>query len=684
MKFPLSWIKEYLDLKASPEEVSDALTLAGLEVEGMEKRGDDVVFDVSLTPNLGHCMSIVGIARELAAHFHLSIQRKKIVFKEISETTKKNVTVKIEDPLQCYHYSCRLVKNVQVAPSPKWLKERLEASGLRSINNVVDIGNFVMLEWGHPLHLFDFDQLSGKTITAKAAAKMGKMQTLDEEEREVPDEVLMICDGKKPIAFAGVIGESETAISDKAKNVLIEAAVFTPEAVRKTSKLLSLRTESSIRFERGVDPLGIDVALDRAAQLLSEMAQGEVCKGTSECVVQKYEPLLLNLDPKRTNRLLGLYLSIREIAEILGRLEIQVLKESEDAIQVQIPSYRNDIKKEIDLVEEVGRIFGFNHIPRGLPKHTSSTMTHAPLFVFEEEIRTKLMGQGLHECLTCDLISPTMAEITLEKALSRETQIHVLHPRSIDQSILRPSLLPGLLEVVRSNLDKQNSSLAVFEVGHIHFKDGDKYFEETAAGILITGEVSPYHFERKDKEVDFFDLKGHVENLLVSIGISEALFEISHLQNFHPNRQAKIFVGKRGVGALGEVHPSHLKELGVDQKVYFAELQLNDLLSLKKNIPVVKEPPSFPGSARDWTITLAEKMPIGTILHAIKSYSSPILENVYLLDLYKSDKIGKNRKNATFRFQYRDPKKTIEYEDVEKAHKELTEHLAEKFADVVP
>lgn len=678
MKLSLAWLKEFLDLDSSPEEIADALTLAGLEAEGFEEKEGDTVFEIGLTPNLGHCMSVIGIARELSAILQIPLKRKEITFEESPD--RIDIELKVEDPDKCKRYSCRLVKNITVRSSPEWLRKKLERSGLRSVNNVVDIGNLVMLECGQPLHMFDYDKIEGKTLIVKTA--QGTLQTLDGQQREIPDDALLICDQKRPLAFAGIMGGMSSAVSEETTNVLIEAAEFTPQTVRKTSKNLGLRTDSSLRFERGVDPLSVNLALDLAAQLLTTVAGGEICRGMKEFVAEPYVPTILTLNTDRTNQLLGTHLSIREMAMLLHRLEIEELSEMGHTLKVQVPSYRNDLRAEIDLVEEVGRMFGFNNIPRPVPRHASSTITHAPLFQFEEEVRTKLVAQGLQECLTCDLISPKLAEIAVEKALDSSMQIHVLHPASIDQSVLRTSLLPGLLQVVKFNLDRQNPNIAAFEVGHIHFKDKDEYFGEPAAAIILTGSSEPYNYENKPEKVDFFHLKGYVENLLASIGIESADFVPSHLQNFHPGRQARVQVGDVNVGALGEVHPQHLRALDIDKRVYYAELNLHDLLRLKRKELLATPIASFPGSERDWTITLEEKVPIGKVLSEIRSFPSSLLESVFLLDLYKSDKIGKDRKNATFRFQYRDLNKTIEYQEVEDEHKRLLEYIAEKLAIV--
>lgn len=680
MQVSLLWLKEYLDLKHTPEEIADAMTLAGLETEGMREVEGDVIFEIGLTPNLGHCMSVIGIARELAAILQIPLKRKELFLQELGGSIP--IQVQIEDKEDCLQYSSRLVQSVKVGPSPEWLVKKLESVGHRTINNVVDIGNLVMLECGQPLHMFDNDLLTANQIVVRKAKNDGKMVTIDEVEREIPDGVLLICDKDRPVAFAGVMGGLETSITEKTKDVLIEAAEFAPSSVRKTSKLLNLRSDSSGRFERGIDPLGVRIGLDMAAAYLSDLAEGVTCKGVAEEVVKKYKPHIIDLDPEQANRILGINLSVHEICELLGRLEIEILSDSKDKIIAAVPSYRGDLRSEIDLIEEIGRMYGFNNIPRRLPRHVSSTITHSPLFVFEEKTRDHLTGEGLQEFLTCDLISPKLADISLENSMDADSQIHVLHPASVDQSVLRSSLLPGLLQVVKFNLDRQNENIAAFEVGRIHFKSEGQYFGEPAAGIILTGKQHPYHFEAKPNDVDFFTLKGQVENFLSSFRVEDYFFESSHLHNFHPGRQAYIKVGEIILGALGEIHPSHLRQLEIGQRVYFTEINLHDLMDLVPSEFKAKTFSLFPGSIRDLTITIPEKIPLGEVLEEIQTVDSSLLEQVFLLDLYKSEKIGKDRKNITLRFKYRDPNKTIAYEEVEKEHTRLTELIAEKFAIV--
>ncbi len=678
MKVLLSWLKEYVALPFTPDKIAETLTLAGIEVESVENLENDTVFDISLTPNLGHCQSIIGIARELSALLHIPFHRKRIEFKE-SDAVSTNQAIHIEiNAKECSHYSCRFLKNVTVGPSPKWLQDRLLACGFRPINNLVDISNYVMLEMGQPLHFFDYRHIEGKKIKVIEASSSFEFLTLDDQKREIPKGTLLIADEKSPLAVAGIIGGKQSAISDTTKEVVIESAYFSSDSIRKSIKSLGLRTESAARFEKGVDPLIITAALDRAVELAVELSSATVAKGIAQQITIPYSPRFIECRVSRVNRLLGTQLSIREVAQLFTRLEMKIEHEENDLLRVQVPSYRHDLKVDIDLVEEVAILYGYNHIPRAIPRHASSTMSHAPLYLFEEEIRTQLTAQGLQEFLTCGLISPSLAKLSAENALNEAAQIHVLHPRSVDQSVLRSSLLPGFLQVIRFNLDRGNQDIAAFEVGKIHFKHQQTPVEHSSAAIVLSGKSSPYHWDPKPREQDFFDLKGHLENLLNSIGIEALIFERSHLHSFHPGRQAILKIGDVTIGVMGEVHPSHLDQLEIDQRVFYGEINLTDLIRVKKREWRMQPIGLFPGTIRDWTLTLKDETPIGYVFNVIELLRPSLLEDFSLLDLYKSEKIGKDRKNITLRFVYRSMEKTLSFEEVESIHSKLIAQMEEQ------
>lgn len=641
----------------------------------------DPILEVALTPNLGHCLSILGIARELAAALNLKVQKPHFQIKEdSSKTISQMVDVTVENHELCPRYSCRMVCNITVGPSPEWLKMKLEACGMRSINNVVDSANFVMLELGQPLHIFDADTISGKKIVVAPSSEPLALVTLDNKAREIPPHTLLISDADKPLAIAGVMGGLSSAATEKTKNIVIEAASFSRAAICKASRFLELKTDSSLRFDKEIDSGGIIFALDRAAFLIQEIAGGEIVKGVIDIKSGTPKSKTITLRTNRLNEILGTALSENEITAALERLEMNVHSHQE-LLEVTIPSYRNDITDEIDLIEDVARIFGYNNLPKISPRYHSSTLLDAPIYSFEKEMRTLLLREGLQECVTCDLINPELSQLTLEKGLAENATISVLHPRSVDQSILRTSLLPGLLQVVKNNANHGIEDIHAFEIGRIHFKDGEEFKEQSCAAIVCSGQAAPSSWDVKPKSLDFFDLKGIIEGLLSVLGLVKVVFEPSHLHSLHPWRQARIKIGEITLGAIGEVHPRIMHALDLKQRVLFAELNLHDLFPLRKKERKAQELPSFPGSDRDWTLSLKEAVPIAHVFHAIQSFKSNILENYFLLDLYKSEQIGKDRKNATFRFIYRDKDKTIDIETVEKEHQKLIQAVAEKLKD---
>jgi phenylalanyl-tRNA synthetase beta chain len=797
MKVPLSWLKEYLDLSLPAEKISDTLTLAGLEVEGIDyvgsnfsgvvvakvlstsphpnadrltvaivtdgkeelqivcgakncraglvtalakigatlppdesgkpftiKKGklrdvesfgmlcaadelglssdgdgimelssdlpigtdltslfSDVIFDISLTPNLGHCLSIQGIARELSAHLHIPLKQKTYSLKETGPDVHHDLEVDIEDTAHCLRYMARVVKNVQVAPSPDWIKHRLETCGIRCINNVVDIANYIMLELGQPLHMFDYDTIATKKIIVSSNTSHQKMKTLDKAERCLEPGLLLICDPLKPLAIAGIIGGDDCAVSNTTKNVVIEAAIFRPQMIRKGCKMVSLKSDSSQRFERGVDAEKIQIALDRAAELLHTICHGEISQGIIDKNIHPHIAKKITCRVDRVQRLLGIDISLREISSLFARLHLKVVKEHDHSLEVIIPGHRNDLNEEIDLIEEVVRLYGYNNIPKRKPLHVSSSITDAPMYLLENEVRDRLISEGLQELITCDLISPDLAERTKEPTQKEISLLSVMQSKSLDFSTLRPTLLPGLLGCVRHNIAHQTSSLLGFEIGRVHFKSKDVVEELCCASVVMTGELTPYHHDPKPSAVDFYDLKGIIENLMSYFKISSISFEPSHLHNFQPGRQARIKSFDVTLGVIGEVHPTTLKSLDIQQRVYFAEVNLQELLRLQQRDIQVQPLSQFPGSERDWTLTVKKQTSLQEILDAVSQERCPTLEHAFMLDFFESEKLGHDRKNVTLRFCYRDKEKTLSYESVEADHAKLTQKVAEKLRD---
>ncbi|WP_075883471.1 phenylalanine--tRNA ligase subunit beta [Candidatus Protochlamydia sp. W-9] len=641
----------------------------------------DTIFEISLTPNLGHCASIVGVARELSAATGHPLRYPHLVFKEEGNLINNSLTLDIEAKEACSRYTCRVIKNVEVGASPDWLKAKIEKSGLRSVNNIVDVTNYVLLEMGHPLHAFDYDLVKGKKIVVRMAQEGEIFETLDGKERILKDSHLVIADSEKPIAIAGVMGGRNSEVNEKTTNIILESAFFDSIFVRKTSKQLGLQTDASKRFERGTDPNQLISVLNRAAMLIQMVAGGIIEDSIIDEQTKDFLELTIRCRLSRINQILGTTLSRGEVEAIFQSLGFHYQWDGQNSFMVCVPTYRTDVKEEIDLIEEVARIYGYDHIPRNGGRYQTSKLPDAPIYLFEKEIQSCLIAEGLQEFITCDLIGPTLVNVVQKLSMPAEAIVKVLNPTSIEQSILRPSLLPGLLQVVKYNLDHQNHQINGFEIGRIHFKDGDQYQEQSVVGILLSGFSQPYHFEEKKREYDFYDLKGIIENLLKELGIEKPQFKNLDLKTFHSGRQASLFVDELEVGSFGEVHPSIQRRLDVSQRILFGEFNLHDLMQVATKLEKVKPLAIYPGSERDWTFTIKTSVSFAEIIKAIHEQKSDLLENVLLLDIYRSEKLTVGHQNMTLRFVYRDFSKTIAQEVVENEHQRLKTAVSQKFAN---
>lgn len=790
MRIPLSWLKEYIDLSLSPDEIAQALTLAGLEVEHFETIGDhlkpvkvveilesvkhpnadklsiakvtdgmstytivcgasncrtgikaalaplgttliedgesytikkakirgiesegmlcaerelglttshfegilelpsniptgsslydiyaDTYFDISLTPNLGHCMSIFGVARELSAILNIPLRTSSIDMQECPEKIESVIKVSVADFEECPQYACRLIRNVTVGPSPAWLQQKLEKCGIRPLNNVVDVTNYLLIEMGHPLHAFDFNKLLHKHIVVRKAQKGESLLTLDEKERVLSEKHIVICDENTPIALAGIMGGLKSAVDYSTTDILLEAAQFNPISIRKGSKQLCLSTDASKRFEKGTDPNILPLVLNRAAALIQEIAGGDIVSGI--LVVRKEEPLSNPITVRlgRVNQVIGRTFSPGEVEDVFRRLQFPFKWDGQGSFDVFVPAYRCDISIEIDLIEEIARLYGFENIPRVCSGYVASTLPHSVTYLFEQKISKLLLKEGLQEFLTCDLIGPSLLKIAYGTEEIQSDMVKVLNPTSSEQSVLRTSLLPGLLHVVKLNFDHQNHHVAGFEIGQIHIQCQEQYQEQSALGIILSGHREKIHWKSSDENHDFFDLKGITENLLSSLNIETAQYKNLHLSTFHPGRQASIFVDSHEVGSIGEIHPSILRRLDIKERLLFAEFNLQLLMQCVKEDPKISPLSLYPCSERDWTFTLDKSIPYEYIAKSIAQHRSPLLESFSLKSLYCSEKLPPGTHNITLHFIYRDNSKTIEQEVVDQEHAVLTQKV---------
>lgn len=660
MRFSFSWLKEYLDTDASPQQIFDALNSLGLEVEEF-KETKDPIYAIGLTPNLAHCFSVFGIARELLSLISGTLKPPpSLAF----DSQKNSIALSTQ---YCKGFAYLLTSYTQ-APSPSWMIERLEIAGIQSKNLAVDITNYVLLELGHPLHAYDASTVDCNHLEIRQAHSSEKLHLLNDTVIALDSEDLVITSQGSPIALAGVMGGLKTQVTEHTSSLLFEAALFDPIAIRKTAKRHHLLTDASKRFEKGVDPQGMAPAVFRAQQLLQTLSKSHQTHFYLQS--ESFQSKKISLSLVKINLVLGTLLSMSEVESFLQKLGFSVDSDDE-MITVTVPSFRQDINIDVDLIEEVGRVYGYDAIfdnPKPVMYRTSSFPSH-PRFEMIQQVRSFLLTQGLQEWVSCDLISPKLENLVAHDQLSK-TQIHVQNPCSIDHSVLRTSLLPNFLEIAHRNVNHNCFSIAGFEIGLVHFKDGEQYKETLVASILMMGSTTPSSWNQRTHEYDFFDLKGLIENFITHFKLPFFPFERSDFDCFHPGQQARFHYNQEEIGVLGQLHPSIAGQFDLKHPLFFAEFNLDSLAPLMTPFVKMTPLPLYPGTHRDWTVTLPKNLPYQKILEACQ-INLPELKSIALLDVYLDEKLGSDQKNVTMRFEYRDPNTTLSLKEIDKLHDQV-------------
>lgn len=650
----------------------------------------DSVLEIGLTPNRPDCLSMIGVAREIGALLNTSIRLPEFQMKETDAFIDDFTSVTIDAKNHCPRYTARLLTDLSVKPSPFWLQDRLLSVGQRPINNIVDITNFVMLEMGQPLHAFDFDQLADHKIVVRTAKKGEQFTTLDQKTRELNQDTLMICDGKKPVGIAGVMGGLNSEVAENTNKVLLESAYFSPTNIRKTSKRLGLSTEASYRFERGVDPKKTLSALNRAAQLMVQICGGRLMKNTID---QREEVTLtppINLNVALTNNRLGLSLSQQRIDKLLSSVGFGVTIRDKDILEIAVPSFRVDVARPEDIMEEVARLEGYNTIPTTFPKIPSESRKASPLFTQRQHICDTLVGFGFTEVVNYSFISRLSCDhLRLPKEDIRRHQVEILNPLTEDQVVMRTSLIPGLLGVMRRNLFKQINIVKIFETGRIFI--GQEKEQLPIENEMLSGlwsglrEESSWHI--KSKPCDFYDLKGMLEGLFDALNVTPVRFSRIKQQLCHYTRyghSAQISCQGKVLGLIGEVHPEVLKVYDLRQKAYVFELNLNHLLTLLPKRIVTHAVPRFPFTTRDITLIVEKQIEAAKVIAAIEKLDETLVESIYVFDVFSGKPIPLGKKSISIRVTYRSTETTLKDEDVNKIHQKLTDNLLKAFKASLP
>lgn len=638
---------------------------------------DDTVLELGLTPNRADAMSMLGVAYEVGAILSEEVELPEINYTEASDTAASMLTLSVDAPEANPLYVAKVVRNIKVQESPMWLQQRLMAAGVRPHNNVVDITNYVLMEYGQPLHAFDYDLLETGNITVRHATEGEMMTTLDDTERKLATHQLVITNGEKPVAIAGVMGGANSEVSETTTTVVIESAYFESGSVRQTSKDHGLRSDASSRFEKGVDPNRVIPAAERAAQLLSQLAGGEVLAGSVVFDELTKEEKIVKVSPDFINSRLGMKISFEDMWDILNRLKFNT-EAANGQLVISVPTRRQDIQIPEDVVEEIARLYGYDEIPATLPEAETTPGGLTPYQAKRRIVRSLMEGAGLLQATTYSL---TSAKSVKQFALEETETTRLLMPMSEERSLLRQSLLPHLLESVTYNTARRMDSVALYETGSVFLKGHDELLnEQEHLAVAITGLWLDHSWQGEKKPVDFFVLKGIVEGLSDKLGV-ELTFERGQMDDLHPGRTAFIMHGGQRIGVIGELHPSEQKARDLKTTVVM-ELNLAALLAKATEALVYTPVPRYPSMSRDVALVLSKVVEAATIENVIRNAGGKLLKDVRVFDLYEGDKMEAGKKSVAFSLTYFDPEKTLTDEDVIRAHEKVLAALTEAGAEL--
>ncbi len=642
----------------------------------------DTVFDIAITPNRSDCLSIIGIAREIAAITGTKLRYPPMTVNEYEGDIRGMTSIEILDSDLCPRYSARIIKNVKIAPSPLWMRQRLEAVGIRAINNVVDITNFVMMEWGQPLHAFDFRFLEKGRIVVRRSREGELFTSLDEKERTLKPDTLMICDGVKPVAIAGIMGGMNSEVKEDTETIFLESAYFNPSSIRKSSKYLGMNTDAAFRFGRGVDPEGAVRASNRAAQLMTELTEGVVygaCLDQCDATIQTTADIPLRT--KRVNDILGTDIEDDEIVSILKRIEMDVHLNEKGNYRVTPPTYRVDITREIDLVEEVARLYGYDRIPVTLPDISVMTSVEDCKSVLEDKIRGVLKGAGYSEIITYSFISPeSVTALGLKDDDERRNLVKISNPMTEEQAVMRPTLICGLLETVKKNVYAGCFNLRLFEMGRtfIHKEEGALPIERNSLGGLITGIRNDDIWSPKEASGYFYDLKGCIENIFDALKMSDIRFVSRHEESLlHPGKSCLIYAGDKMLGFLGEIHPDILLKMDLRNPSVVFEMNMDILAACHSGKINYHDLPKFPSVTRDVAFLIPQRREAEEMLYLARSANKELLEKVIIFDVYSGEGVPSGMKSLGLRFSYRATDRTLTDDEVNDIHGAIVKKMVD-------
>ncbi|BCM93186.1 phenylalanine--tRNA ligase beta subunit [Abditibacteriota bacterium] len=662
MRISAEWLGEYVQLPPI-DKLENILLLAGLGVD--ERDGDR--FELEVTSNRGDWLCATGLAREIGAMTEARYRAPAPHVDEDGPSIRGRVEVSIFDPEDCARYCARLVEGVKIGPSPEWIQKRLLDCGVRPINNVVDATNYVMLEWGQPLHAFDFDRLGGR-IVVRRAGEGETLKTLDGQERTLSSQILVIADAEKPVAIAGIMGGADSEVSDSTVNVLLESAHFSPTRVRRGVQSLGLASEASRRFERWVDPNGCKRSLDRAAQLLASIAGGKVATDAVDVYPRPATERVVSMRPARANEVLGLNIETAWMQNALDRLGFKTTLEA-GSIVARVPTRRRDIEREIDLIEEVARLWGYDRVPTTLSKGVNVAAGRPLAGRLEDRARSACLRCGLTEVATISLSNETAHT---NAGLSTERAVKLRNALTEDYTLLRTSLLPSLLDVLARNKGRR---LRGFEIGRVYETNPTHPLadEKRTLGVCLSDAPAPAHWQKTAPPADFFALKAIVGNVLREFGAPEPVFEPSRHLAFHPGRCASVSLNGAEVGVMGEIHPLVAAKWEIPHRVYIAQIDFDALVRHISLVRQFKAFSNFPAVERDFAFVVPQNLPSLRLVEAVQSAGGDLVTSARVVDVFQGANLGEGMKSLALSLRLQAADRTLGENDIEGVSKRVIE-----------
>lgn len=700
MKVSLDWLKDYVGIKGSPEEISNLLTMAGLNVEKLHKVGDNFVFEIEITTNRPDWLSHIGVAREIHAVSGVKFGLPPSAVKKSSAATKK-IKISLPNRDLCPYYSATILEDIERQETPDFMKRRLEACGIRSINLIVDITNYVLLEWGQPLHAFDLDLIHGDEITARAARDGEQMTAIDGITYELKKTDIVIADSKGPVAIGGVMGGKDSELSLKTKNIFLESAFFKPASIRQTARRLGLGSESSYRFERRVDPKGVDQARERAVYLISKYAKPKRISSVFSAGKAPVSKKKISLDPDEIKRILGIEIPKPKIKLFLSRLGLNV-SAGKKSISADIPSFRSDLARPIDLIEEIARLYGYNRIPETLPDLVPIDTHIQPILDWENRTRSLCAGFGFQEIITFSIVD----EATLKNLGVTQKWVRLVNPQNKELCLMRPALLSGLAQSIKRNISVGQTDLWFFEIGNRYTAEDDQLssgltglrtveplkrsvskaglpHEERMLGLAISSEGRLNWLDKK-RPATFYDLKGTISEFFNRLGINSFETKPADHLYFESGESVAVKVDGDILGYYGSLSERVRKIYDIDKPVYYAELSLEKLSQVKLKQIHFEEIPKFPSSPRDLTLIVSDDLKANVIIDLIRQMAGVLVVKIDVFDYFKGSPVPKGKKSLSFRIDYQAKDRTLQNEEVNKLHFEIIDSLNRSFGAELP